>query len=86
MIKLTRLHNEVVVVNADYIYEAEAHPDTTLRLVNGETIIVKESIDELIAKIVDYRRRIRSGHDAEDVASVTLRHCPDSDSDRLEGA
>lgn len=80
MIKLTRLHNQIVVVNPDHIYEAEARPDTTLRLVNGETIIVKETIDELIAKVVDYRRRICGGaHDALAVGAVTLRHRDDDD-------
>ena len=61
MIKLTRLHNQILVVNPDHIYEADANPDTTLRLVNGETIIVKETLDELIAKVVEYRQRICGG-------------------------
>lgn len=77
MIKLTRLHNQVVVVNPDHIYEAEATPDTTLRLVNGERIIVKETLDELIQKVVEYRRRIRDelgkdgGHDGASVGAMT---------------
>lgn len=78
MIKLTRLHNQIVVVNPDHIYEAEAYPDTTLRLVNGERIIVRETLDELIAKVVEYRRRISCGHDAESVAAVTLRQPDDA--------
>lgn len=81
MIKLTRLHNQIVVVNPDHIYEAEARPDTTLRLVNGETIIVRETLDELITKVVDYRRRISGGHDALAVGAVTVRHRDDDDSD-----
>lgn len=77
MIKLTRLHSQVVVVNPDHIYEVEATPDTTLRLVNGERIIVRETIDELIDKVVEYRRRIRDvlgkdgGHDGASVAAMT---------------
>lgn len=76
MIKLTRLHNQIVVVNPDHIYEVEARPDTTLRLVNGETIIVRETLDELIDKVVEYRQRIHRGHDvdAAAVAAVTVRH------------
>ena len=35
-------------MNPDHIYAVEASPDTTLRLVNGETIIVRETLDELI--------------------------------------
>jgi flagellar protein FlbD len=81
MIKLTRLQNQVVVVNPDHIYEAEARPDTTLRLVNGDTMIVKETLDELIAKVVEYRQRIRGDHDAGAVATVTIRHRHDDDDD-----
>jgi flagellar protein FlbD len=79
MIKLTRLQNQIVVVNPDHIYEAEARPDTTLRLVNGDTMIVKETLDELIAKVVEYRQRIRGDHDAGAVATVTVRHRHDDE-------
>jgi flagellar protein FlbD len=79
MIKLTRLQNQVVVVNPDHIYEAEARPDTTLRLVNGDTMIVKETLDELISKVVEYRQRIRGDHDARAVATVTVRHRHDDE-------
>lgn len=81
MIKLTRLHNQVLVVNPDHIYEAEARPDTTLRLVNGETIIVRETLDELIAKVIEFRKQIWGGHDALAVAAVTVRHRDDEDTD-----
>jgi flagellar protein FlbD len=92
MIKLTRLHNQVVVVNPDHIYEAEATPDTTLRLANGERIIVRETLDELITKVVEYRRRIRDelgkdgGHDGACVAGMTKRQGDDDgDSDSNGG-
>jgi len=80
MLKLTRINNHVVVVNPDHIYAAEASPDTTLRLANGETILVKESLDELIDLVVAYRRRIRDalgrdgGYDGATVGDVTERH------------
>ena len=80
MIKLTRINNHVVVVNPDHIYAADAAPDTTLRLANGETILVKESLDGLIDLVVAYRRRIRDalgrdgGHDGATVGELTERH------------
>jgi flagellar protein FlbD len=61
MIKLTRLNNHVVAINADCITWADAAPDTTLFLLGGEKIIVRESLDELIALIIEYRRSIRIG-------------------------
>lgn len=61
MVKLTRLNNNTVAINPDHIGWADASPDTTLFLIGGEKIIVRESLDELIARIVDFRRMIRVG-------------------------
>lgn len=80
MLKLTRLNNQIVVVNPDHIYAADAAPDTVLRLANGETILVKESLDALIDLVVAYRQRVRDplardgGHDGATVGYVTERH------------
>lgn len=47
-----------VVVNAELIEWVEAHPDTTLSLATGSKVIVRESVDEVIGKIMDYRRKL----------------------------
>jgi flagellar protein FlbD len=60
MIKLTRLNHQGVVINPDHITWVDASPDTTLVLIGGEKIIVRESVDELIAEVVEFRRRIRA--------------------------
>src|SRR5689334_17794195 len=59
MIKLTRLNNQIVVVNPDHIFAAESAPDTSLRLIGGERILVKESLDELVDLVVAFRSRVR---------------------------
>jgi flagellar protein FlbD len=59
VIKLTRLNNRVVVINPDHIGWADATPDTTLFLIGGEKIIVRESLEELIDHVVEFRRRVR---------------------------
>jgi flagellar protein FlbD len=61
MLKLTRLNNHVVAINPDHIGWADTTPDTTLFLIGGEKIIVRETLDELIALIIDFRRSIRVG-------------------------
>jgi flagellar protein FlbD len=61
MLKLTRLNNHVVAINPDHIGWVDSTPDTTLFLIGGEKIIVRETLDELIASIVDFRRAIRAG-------------------------
>lgn len=59
MIKLTRLNNHVVAINPDHIGWADATPDTTLCMIGGDKIIVRETLDEFIALVVDFRRRVR---------------------------
>jgi len=49
-----------VAVNPDHISWIDAVPDTTLCLVSGDKLIVRESIDELIEQLVAYRRLIRA--------------------------
>ena len=59
MIVLTRLNGARFVVNAEMIRTVEQKPDTTLVLSNGETLIVKETLDEVVAKAIEYGRMIR---------------------------
>jgi flagellar protein FlbD len=83
MIKLTRLNNHPILVNPDHVQLAEAMPDTTLRLIDGDTLLVRESLEELVDRVVEYRRRVRDGEptdasrDAKAVAVLTNRHHDD---------
>jgi flagellar protein FlbD len=61
MIDLTRLNGHRLVLNCDLIKFAEAAPDTTITLVTGEKIIVRESCDDLIARILLYRSLVLRG-------------------------
>lgn len=58
MIKLKRINGKEFVVNSDLIEFVEETPDTVLSLITGKKIIVSDSIDEVIEKIVEYRRKI----------------------------
>lgn len=60
MITLTRLDNRVMVVNAELIKMLESTPDTIITLINGDTIVVQESVDEVVGRAIDYARQIRS--------------------------
>lgn len=59
MITVTRLDKRVVVLNADLIKMLEATPDTIITLLNGDTLIVRESVDEVVARAIDYQRQVR---------------------------
>lgn len=61
MIKLTRLNNVEFVLSAHQIETVEEAPDTVITLVSGRKILVKESIKEVIDRVVSYRRRIGYG-------------------------
>lgn len=60
MIKLEKLNGAVVVVNAELIESVEAAPDTVLNLATGNRFIVKDSVDAVIAKIVEYKKKVYS--------------------------
>lgn len=59
MIIVTRLNGKEFVVNAELIKVVEENPDTTLRLTTGDTIIVKESMKEVVTLAIDYGRSLR---------------------------
>ncbi|WP_459841642.1 flagellar FlbD family protein [Halanaerocella petrolearia] len=59
MIKLTRLNDSEFVVNAELIKTIEATPDTVVNLTTGQCLIVKEDVDEVIKKAINYRRQIQ---------------------------
>ncbi len=49
------------VINAEIIQTLEATPDTVITLTTGAKYIVKESCDEVIDKVIAYKRKIFSG-------------------------
>jgi len=59
MIRLTRLNNRPLVVNSELIKFIENAPDTVITLVTGEKIVVLETAEEVMTRIVEYRRRLR---------------------------
>ncbi len=58
MIKVTRLNDSELVINTDMVEFIEAIPDTIISLTTGKKIMIKESVDEIIEKIEDYKKRI----------------------------
>lgn len=56
MIKLTRLNGDVFVLNAELIRYVESLPDTYVTLINGDRLVVQETLDEVVARAVDYQR------------------------------
>ena len=60
MILVTRLRGKSYVINSDLIEFVESTPDTVITLITGKKIIVTESIDEIVDKIVEYRQKVNT--------------------------
>lgn len=59
MIKLAKLKSQdEFVLNAELIETIEETPDTVITLTNGKKLIVEESMDEVVRKVMDYRRAL----------------------------
>ncbi len=58
MIHLTRLNGSGYVLNADLIETVESTPDTTITLVSGHKMNVLEPLDEVVARVIRFRRQV----------------------------
>jgi flagellar protein FlbD len=61
MIHLTRLNHTPVVLNCDLIEHVETTPDTVISLTTGQKLMVLESAEEIIERVVRFRRSIVLG-------------------------
>lgn len=61
MIQLTRLNHKSLIINSDLIEHIESTPDTVLSLTSGQTFVVRESADEVVERVIGYRRSLLRG-------------------------
>ena len=66
MIKVTRLNDATLMVNVEMIQSLQAIPETVITFTNNDKIMVKEPLEEVSQKIVDYQRTIYSNSARED--------------------
>ena len=59
MIDVTRLNGKRFVINAEQIRFLETTPDTMVTLISGDKIMVKETLEEVVERAVQYQRQIR---------------------------
>jgi len=58
MIRVTRLDKKEIALNCDMIESIEARPDTTIRLVTGQSQVVREDVGEVLERIRDWRASV----------------------------
>jgi flagellar protein FlbD len=59
MIAVTRLNGEKFVLNAELIRTIEQNPDTVITLINGEHLVVREPMTEIVRLAIEYGRHLR---------------------------
>jgi flagellar protein FlbD len=65
MIQLTRLNHVPLVLNSDLIEHVEVTPDTVVTLTTGQKIIVLESAEEVVERVIRFRKSIIAGAGSE---------------------
>jgi len=58
MIRLTRLNQTELIINSDLIEHIEIGANTVIKLTDGNSFIVKENPEEIVEKVVQFKKRI----------------------------
>lgn len=74
MIKVTRLNDSLLVINADLIEFLEATPETIICLTTGKKVMVKETIDDVIERVVQFRGKVGIRSQAPDTSESIERN------------
>jgi flagellar protein FlbD len=88
MIQLTRLNNKPLMVNSDLIKFVEQSPDTLVTLITGEKIVVLERAEEVVARVIGFRRAVLQGLSAAcdpSSAQATIARSKAHDEPEAEG-
>ncbi|MDB2447278.1 flagellar FlbD family protein [bacterium] len=60
MILVTKLDGNSVLMNTDNIKYIEATADTIIHYINGDTLIIKENLDSVRERLLDYQKKVLS--------------------------
>jgi flagellar protein FlbD len=71
MIRLTKLNGRPIVVNSENIEFIEATPDTTVCFTNGHRLVVRDTVDDVIGKVLECRRRTHEVRPPDNAESST---------------
>lgn len=58
MINLTKINRTPIILNSDLIEFVESTPDTVITLTSSQKILVLEKPDEIIERVIEFRRAI----------------------------
>jgi flagellar protein FlbD len=58
MIKVTQLNNKELIINAELISHIETAPNTIITLTTGNKVVVCETADDIMRRVIEYKRSI----------------------------
>ncbi len=58
MVLITRLNGTTIYLNAELIKSVEPTPDAVITLTNGERLVAKEPAEVVVARIIEYQRKV----------------------------
>ena len=79
MIPVTRLDGSRIVLNDDLIESIQQTPDTVVSLVNGHKLLVRDTPDDLVARVIAFRQAVHrtgDGHPRDTSAAVSISAPP----------
>jgi len=56
VIRLTRINRQPIVLNSELVEHLESTPDTVITMTSGQKLIVLESSDEVVERIIEFRK------------------------------
>lgn len=62
MIRVTDLNGRSYILNSDLIVRVDSVPESRILLTTGEKNLVKESVNEIVDKVIKYKRKIYVGY------------------------
>jgi len=80
LVTLSRLNGSVVAINPDLITWIDVTPDTIVSLLGGDKIIVRESLDEVIERVIAFRRSVGPSYNGSKEGAVSYL-----DAHRMDG-
>lgn len=63
MIQVTQLNGKQYWINPHQIESMEVNPDVTLLMLSGKHVVVRETVEQVLERIIEYRRKIGSFSD-----------------------
>ncbi|WP_066507328.1 flagellar FlbD family protein [Abyssisolibacter fermentans] len=70
MILVKRMNDTEFIINSDLIETVEETPDTVITLVNGKKMVVKDSKEEIVEKVIKFKRKYTIGCIKADLSEV----------------